>query len=434
MSCVFCFFNNANQKLLKRQCFGITDFSQKLELYKQLYLEEISKLVPAVRCGCEFSQRQLNNKKLLALTDDFLRDIQLHSSDFGKMFDVLILIYQHCKNGRMTEAILLAKQFNQSFCTGYSSKNSLGMCVPLFRARASSGYDTTDINQFFHLPMSKKANATEQRFSVHGNVMLYLARSIPIALHETGLTISEANLSVFLPKYSWVHEWGMYSFQNSIDVTINEALTPGFSIDYDNNRFTFSKRNLIIMMGDSILFQVLTFPVEHKSTPCEEYRLPQLFTKMLQHPPYLGVVYHSSKDSHLFSHTSKYSELDSNYCFFVPNCSGEYNKELLNCFHHVCIGECDSGVKMQDVSAALNQLGATLKIQNKEYNMSDYIMDKCEIERHLSAMEKIKLYGKSYYDTEEGCVELALFLKLIEKIQEIVNEPGKHGVVSLNRT
>lgn len=323
MSCVFCFFNNANQKLLKSLSFGITDFSKKLELYKQLYLEEISKLVPAVQCGCEFSQKQMNNKKLLALSDDFSRDIQLHRSDFGKMFDVLISIYQHCKDGRTTEAATLAQAFNQSYCIGYSSKNGLGMCVPLFRARANSGYDTTDINQFFHLPMSKKANATEQRFSVHGNVMLYLARSIPIALRETGLTISEANLSVFLPKYSWVYECGMYSFQNSIDVTINEALTPGFSIDYDNNQFTFSKRNLIIMMGDSILFQVLTFPVEHKSTPCEEYRLPQLFTKMLQHLSYLGVVYHSSKDSHLFSHTSKYSELDSNYCFFVPNCSGE---------------------------------------------------------------------------------------------------------------
>lgn len=426
MPCVFCFFDNTYQKQLKKQCFGISDFSEKLEAYKQLYLEEISKLTPALGCGCEFSQRQLGNADLMTLSDDFLRDIQLHSDNIEEMFDVLISIYQHCKNGHMAEAATLARQFNQSFCTGYSSKNSMGMCVPLFRARSISGYDTTDINQFFHLPMSKKAAASEQRFSVHGSVMLYLARSIPIALYETGLTISEANLSVFLPKYSWVYGAGMYSFQNSIDVTINEALSMGLSITYDNNRFTFSKKNLIPMMGDSILFQVLNFPVECKNTPCDEYRLPQLFTAMLQHPPYLGIVYHSSKESRLFSHTSKYSELDSNYCFFVPDCPGEYNEELLNCFHHVCIGECGSGVKMQAVTTALDRLGVTIKEQSKVYNMSDFISDKCEIERHLSAMKKLTLHGHSYYDTEEGRVELALFLKLIEKIQEIVSVPGKY--------
>ena len=215
-----------------------------MEAYKQLYLEEILKLAPASGCGCEFAQRQLNNTELIALSDDFLRDIQLHSGEFEEMFDILISIYQHCKNGCMAEAATRAKQFNRFYCTGYSSKNSLGMCVPLFRARSISGYDTADINQFFHLPISKKATASEQRFSVHGSVMLYLARSIPIALRETGLTISEANLSVFLPKYSWVYESGMYSFQNSIDVTINEALRMGFPIRYDNNRFTFSKKNL----------------------------------------------------------------------------------------------------------------------------------------------------------------------------------------------
>lgn len=183
-------------------------------------------------------------------------------------------------------------------------------------------------------------------------------------------------------------------------------------------------------MGDSILFQVLNFPIECKTTPCDEYRLPQLFTGMLQHPPYLGIVYHSSKESRLFSHTSKYFELDSNYCFFVPDCPGEYNQELLDCFHHVCIGECDSGVKMQAVTVALNQLDVTIKAQGKKYNMSDYGLAKCEIERHLSAMEKLTLHGCPYYDTEEGYVELALFLKLIEKIQEIVNAPEKHGIIN----
>lgn len=432
MPCVFCFFDNTHQKKLKKRSFGTANFSKKLEVYKQLYLEEISQLTPASKCGCELSQRQLGNTNLMTLSDDFLHDVQLRSGDFGKMFDVLISIYQHCKNGRTTEAATLAQAFNQSYCTGYSSKNSLGMCVPLFRARSISTYDTTDINQFFHLPLSKKAVASEQRFSVRGSVMLYLARSIPIALRETELSISEANLSLFMPKYSWVYRCGMYSFQNSIDVTINEALSMDFPISYDNNRFTFSKRNLIRMMGDSILFQVLNFPIECKTTPCDEYRLPQLFTGMLQHPPYLGIVYHSSKESSLFSHTSKYSELDSNYCFFVPDCPGEYNQELLNCFHHVCIGECRPGVKMQDVIVARDWLDETIKAQGKTYNMSDYGLARHEIDRHLSDMGKLTLHGHSYYSTEEGRVELALFLKLIEKIQEIVNEPGKHGVVSLN--
>lgn len=430
MSCVCCFFDNEHQKRLKEKCFGTKNFKAKLENYKRDYLVELSGLTSVADCSCLFSKKHKDDTNYLRFTDSFLEDLQARETLLAEIFDYLIQIYQLCEDDNLNKASAQAICYIENYCTQYSSINSIGMCVPLFRARPIGKYDMSDINQFFHFPLSRKADAAEQRFSVQGSVMLYLARSIPTALNETGLDISEACFSLYFPKYSWIYRYGLYSFQNSIDLTINEAINAEFHIEYDNDRFTFARSKFVRMMGDSILFQVLSFPVECKQPFCNEYRLPQLFTRAVHHSPYLGVAYQSSKNTSLFSHLSKYSELDSNYCFFVPDYSDDYNLTLLDCFHHVCIGECASSVHLTDVYSALEHLDESCKIQNKKYNMNDYISLLFQIKEHLSFMKCIEIHSTPYYTSAEGSVELSLFLKLIEKIQIIVDAPGEYGIVA----
>ena len=188
--------------------------------------------------------------------------------------------------------------------------------------------------------------------------------------------------------------------------------------------FTFSKRNTDKILGDSILFQILTFPVESKDAICKEYLLPQLCTEHFERQGYLGVVYQSTKSADMFQEHGKYSQRDFNYCFFVPEeKESKYNEKLLSCFHTVCIGECGRGKKLSEVIQVLDDFGRKLKEQNVVYIMDEYIILKHNIESHIEYMNQTLVGTKCYYQTPQGNVELDLIYHLIKKVRKIVDNP-----------
>lgn len=435
MACICCFFDNKHQKKIKKSCFGISNFKDKLNRYKLIYLEEMSQLIPVNKCTCEFSKDYKDNSVFIDFANDMLFDFQSKSSWISEIFDSLIVLYTasfdlNCKINLDSQV----GTFLDKFCTNYSSINDIQMCHILFRGREEGSYDDANINEFFHLPFSMLGNTSEQRFSSKGSIMFYLARALPITAAELGKDISKLKCAMFFPKYSWVYQKGMFDFTNSIDKTINDAIPAlikgGSIIEYDNDTFTFSRKNLSKILGDSILFQVLSFPVEVRKDICDEYILPHLFTENIRHRGnYLGVVYQSTKDNNLTE--NKFSELDYNYCFFVPSNeeNGQYNEQLLDCFHTVCIGECTSGKSYFDLQKQLSSLDVALKQKSHSYIMSDYALVYADIESYILQMERVITEDKKYYNTIYGKIEIALLCNFIDSIIEIVMNPKKHGII-----
>lgn len=434
MSCVCCFFDNQNQKKIKQNCFGVSSFKQKLQLYKKQYITEFKKMESISKCSCDFASKNINNQTYVDFCNDMMVDYKEKVKLIENIFDELISIFVLCENNHKLDAFSRLENFLKNYCTNYSTINNIQMCDILFRGREVGTYDSANIHEFYHIPFNRKDKAGSQRFSIKGKPMLYLAKSIPIATQELKLDFEKINFALYFPKYSWVYRREMYDFSNSIDVTINQALSELIrnesKIKYDNSIFTFSKRMTNRILGDSILFQILTFPVESKDGICKEYLLPQLCTEYFESRGYLGVVYQSTKSADMFQEHAKYSQRDFNYCFFVPEeKENKYNENLLSCFHTACIGECDRGKVLSDVIKILYDFGRKLKEQNEIYNMSDYIILKHRIESHIEYMRKTVVGKKCYYESTQGYVELDLIYHLVEKVIKIVNNPIDNGII-----
>lgn len=433
MYCVCCFFDNKHQKLLKEKCFCESSFKEKLLLYKKLYIDELKKLNTLKECDCHYSKKYSNEHTYLQFCDDLLDDYRGKMALIENLFDGLIEVYITYVNKNSSDAYQKLDDYLNKYCTNYSSNNAFQFCDILFRGRPSGKYDIGNIYEYYHIPFSKKNLAGSQRFSIAGKPLLYLARSIPAAAQELDKKFNDINFSVYYPKYSWMYHLSMYNITNSRDITLNNCIYPlilqGSKLEYSNYQFTFSKKNADIIIGDSILFQVLTFPVSIKNKEIEEYILPQMFTNHLEKRGYTGLIYQSTKNINILNKDLKYEMLDYNYCFFVPeDKANDYNEKLLDCFYSVCIGACKVNVTVYDVCNLINDCNVLMKI-NKEYSFNDYFMLTLKIKTHIDRMEKIVIDNNNYYDIEIGKTEAKLLYGLMEQIKNVIEKPSKYGII-----
>ncbi|ADK13462.1 hypothetical protein [Clostridium ljungdahlii] len=434
MPCVCCFFDNEHQKLLKEKCLKESSFIEKLIKYKEYYIDEFIKLHSIKDCNCYYSRKYKNETEYVKFCNDLLSDYKGKISLFEKLFDGLIDTYKAYTKGNISDAYKRLNDYINNYCTNYSDSNSVQFSqVPLFRGRPIGDYDIKNIHEYYHISFNKRKLARSQRFSIAGKPMLYLSRSIPTDIQELGNEFNNINFALYVPKYSWFYNRAMYNITNSIANNLNNSIYPlmngGSKIEYDNSQFVFSKNKADTIIGDSILFQILTFPVDTKNQVIEEYILPQMFTDNLQKEGYAGLIYQTTKKIIQLDEELKGKELDYNYCFFVPDDGkNEYNEKLLECFYTVCIGDCKENVTINDVGSLINNCKAILK-NNKNYILDEYSMLNNNIERHIKLMRKIDISDKTYYDTEEGNVEVRLLYRLMKKIKEVIEDPKKFGII-----
>ncbi|GAA0778441.1 hypothetical protein GCM10008908_35390 [Clostridium subterminale] len=434
MSCICCFFDNEHQKQLKEKCFGETTFKDKLSMYKKLYIDEFKKLNSLTNCNCQYSKNYINEPLYVQFCDDLLNDYRGKIDLLENLFDGLIEVYVTYMEGNDSNAYRKLDAYFNKYCTKYSSDNAMQFCNILFRGRPYGQYDNGNIYEYYHIPFSKKNIVGSQRFSIAGKPMLYLARSIPTAIQELGNKPNNVNFAAYYPKYSWVYRFGMYNITNSIDITLNNCIYPlivsGSEIKYNNYQFTFSKNNADIIIGDSILFQILTFPVHVRNKQIEEYVLPQMFTDYLEKQGYNGLVYQSTKNIKQLTKDLRYDMLDYNYCFFVSeDGKNDYNEKLFECFYTICIGNCKDNITINDVDNLLDKCKTLIIKMNKEYVLDEYCMLKNNVARHIERMKKIDDKEKNYYDTESGKIEATLIYGLLEQVKEVIINPEKFDIV-----
>jgi hypothetical protein len=306
----------------------------------------------------------------------------------------------------------------------------------MFRVRIKGSYDEGNCFEYCHIPFDVRQNVGNQRFSIAGQPMIYMAESLPIALKEVSKSIRGVNSALFLPGVSAFYNEAIYDITNSVSANLNTMrlfCNYGSIIEYNSNRYTFRKSNFRKIIADSIFYQLLMFPVQNigKGVFIQEYVLPQLMMDILRKRNYCGIIYETSQEYSWKGATQYKTVPDKNYCFFVPYSSNDrYSRSFLDKFFYVI---CNNKTLKRDIitfRALFEEYNKKVKDQNKVFNMTDYIMYSRWIEGHIETMMQCK--GKRYYLTKTGEVEITLLYELVERLLIIINNPKEHNIVRLS--
>lgn len=327
MGCISCFISNEHQSVLKKKCFGLDRFEDKLSKYKQLFVDEIDNLKSISECSCKYKN---TNRNYVKWTDDFLYELLNNKKIIEDTFDELIEIYISYISKNSKVATERVWKFLEAEGLLNDTEGGFSYSTIFYRARKRDNFDEKDIKELFHLSFADRGKVGSQRFSISGQPMLYLAKSVIGVEKELSTSFNQLSISAFLPFYNDFYKRKYYTIKNTLFSNIVIAL-PKFQeeespLDYYNCDLEPNCNSIKIDLRKSILSQVLTFPVEGENTNSfiPEYVLPQMLTTALLENNYSGVAFPSTKDFSEISHCNILSDYNSNFAVFV-----DYSHELL---------------------------------------------------------------------------------------------------------
>lgn len=442
MSCIYCFFSKENQMELKKKCFGNSKYEETLKEYKELYLSELQKLDYVRNCNCIDDIENILNydKEKIELycnyLDDFLDDIKNNIQRIEEYFDNIIDIYNTYVKENIHQAYKKMEDFTKDKVNLERGTSSASYSNLMFRVRPKGNYNYNDIKEYFHIPFDKRFLVGNQRFSLTGRPMIYLASSLQIALKEIGKNIDEVNASIFLPSFSYFYNSYLFNIRNDIIDSLDNIISwiEGDSkIEYSSCGYMdFTLLNSLL---NSIFYNILTFPTqnEYKGTFIQEYVLPQLLTDILNYHRinYAGIEYKSTKEYIWEINDNEKHKLESNYCFFIPySQNSNYNEKFLSKFFSYC--DTSRIISMNELDSAIRKLEViNRELQNEGYNNSDTGLHLISISRHINNMIRYK--GNNYYRrTKEGKIERTLIYGLINNIINHVNYLKNNGLIKKN--
>lgn len=446
--CLYCFFKNEYQDELKRRAFGKPSFEETLRTYRDIYCDELSDVVPVEECErskrhlglCPDSAEYLHKdgmgnwpSEVVDFINEVTENVKSQINDIREYFNSIINIYESQSPDSLTS-------FIEKNCTSFYAESDIYYTKPWFRARKVGSYDPHDISEMFHIPFTKLELTGNQRFSMPGQPYLYLAESLSTAAEEIGAKENELNAVLFIPDYSKYYHKGTYNIGNSFIKELNAYVhltEDGSELIYDNNFFTFSKKNMPKILGDTILFQIMQFPTQkglRKENLIPEYILPQMFMRYEANNGMAGVLYESSKDIK-FSDYTRFEELPiENLC--IPavrpkNPSDKYDEGFLNSFFYTTYKAGEPLLDFPIFSEELSECREKNRAQAQTYNMNDYGIYLAKIENHIEIMKKY--CGEEYFDTVPGKIEVTLLYQFLKQIRPILEEPCNYGLHKWNR-
>lgn len=442
-NCVLSFFDNAYQRELKISCIENVPFEKVIKKYRDTFLNEMDKIVCLdVNRQCRICDDCLLRCELspdyASFLNEFRNDIITRKDLIKKLFNEIIAIYVAAISKNRAVAMDMMKGYIENRCGYFNVDGAMMFSKPMFRVRKTGAYDGNDIHELFHVPFDKRYLVGNERFSLAGIPLLYVSESLPIALQEVGCTIKQANAAVFLPNYSINFKQGVYDISNPMAsnlINIGVEMHAGCKLTYDRDLpISFKKSDMHQYIARFLLVQILHYPVNEscKRSFVQEYVMPQLLMDIVNEKSWIGVSYYSCK-KYKFHRDDFKQFANRNICFNVPYCNEKYNEEFLSKFFYAtwCTGEDIVSYKelMRKMAyiESLNRKG-----MNAGFNMNDYMQYYSRILQHIETMEKI--IGKQRYKIRKDCrVEMTLFFKLLEKIEMIISDPEKYGIIQMDR-
>lgn len=429
MQCIYCFFKDKYQNELKVKK-RLPKFELELKEYKKNFLESMGEV-----CSCnECAKKHRFNENVVNYLDELSVDVKSKKDYISEVFDEIIDIYMVYISQNHIKAYLRLVEFLCKYSNNYTSINTAQLCKPMFRVRPLGSYDKNNIREYFHIPFSERYKTGNQRYSMTGIPMSYMAESLQIALDEMGKDIEEVNVALFIPRYSYFYGKGMYDVSNVISGNLDAIISETYQdtkIKYDNNYLTFRKGNMNKTIADYILYQVLQFPTNPttKGVFIQEYVLPQMMMEMVQNKDcYIGMQYQTSKFRE-YPNVIEFRKVPNlNYCFFIPF-TEEYNysENLLKDFFYVIYDENDEEIDYEKLQQKIYLCYQHCReTQSKSFVVDEYFHYITQVEMYL---ENMRLIDPTHSDSKVHKVEKKLFFKYLEIIDEIISNPEQNDFI-----
>lgn len=416
MACPICFFRDSYQRTLKARTFGIDRFELKLSKYKVLYLDELSKLNKLRDCNC---YDLYSNHSLCLWIDEFLADIHLNIKLIESTFDDINSCYIKFITDNQRSAINHLYEFLENSSLIKRTEEPSNLVTALFRARRKSGFDPKNINEFYHVPFSKRHLVGSQRFSIPGLPLLYLGSSILTIQKE--LEARESNdleYSAFLPSYSHFYNFKIFSLRNSIHSLLENNL-PGLLISNVHYPYADDFKPIFTQeIQANILLQICTFPTEAKSSFIPEYIIPQMLTAALQEQGFNGLSFPSTKCFENLKDNHRFSSHHLNFVLFTKHSlHNDHDIDLLSRFFTYTFNNYPD-INKQKVLGAIEKVYEINR--STDINNTDYLMPLVKAQLQIEYLENSIISGVKYFDTNTGKIELSLYFDMVNEMLEKV--------------
>lgn len=433
MKCIYCFLSDYYQNDLKRKAqFDQCRFENALDNYKNLFISEIHRLTNVKRCECKHHFIPLANK----LVSDLAVDVNGNIKYIESLFNEIISIYLAFAKANHIQAHKYLVEYLKK-CTGYSVSNSHDFCKPLFRIRHkpndNSLYDPFDENEYFHIPFSKRHLVGNQRYSISGLPMCYLASNLQTALNEIEKDIDDVNIALFMPRYSDFYHMGVFDVTNALfeNLRVSINMINSGSILYYNDRFdNCLKKRIKCLLAEYVLYQVLQFPVnpDNKGTFIAEYVLPQLLMEEVQkNSKWVGVKYQSTKSIRDNTGITDFIN-NENYCFVVPyEANGDYSETFKEQFF-IVLETKTRKAHIAEIRKELVRYKQLCDENEKDgFFMNEYRMYAARIKLFMDTEEGLYINKKLEYRVYQA--EINLLFHLLLELETIILEPDKNGII-----
>ncbi|WP_394899531.1 hypothetical protein [Clostridium paraputrificum] len=330
--CLICFIEDDTQYKLRKSAQLRSDrFEHTLEKYKLSFIDNFINSKENTLCP---KHNTKNNLKIALKLNEIQID-RIHN-----FFNIITRCYLEWINSELSTSLSdLKKLLSEYKILNFRSKipNSV-----FYRGRKSESFISHW--DMFHIPFNRRYLIGNQRYSLVGQPLLYLAASPYCVVKELGTT-KDVRISSF--RFKEIPNLDLFDNSNLFPEIINTTSSDNILELADKliNRDNLSNENIELFFYKCILSNCCSFEVNEelkKYSLKEEYILPQMLAQILKESNFNGIIYTSTKAFTDSSISNSYSELwkmYKNYCIFTNynykrSCevSYVYDKELYEKF------------------------------------------------------------------------------------------------------
>ncbi|NRT33219.1 hypothetical protein BJV38_004198 [Clostridium beijerinckii] len=343
--CIFCYLDTYKQYKIRKGIQLRTDrFEHTIEKYKLSFISKFEEHISLNLCSKH--ENDSNNNILLEL-----KEIPIDS--IKNFFDCLRRVYIDWIDSRPLEALNIFKEVLAEHNIWSNAVTMDGSI--LFRGRQSKAF--LSHWDMFHIPFNKRYCIGNQRYSLVGQPLLYLASS-PYCVFKELFTTEDVKLSSFLLVKNESENISdssdpylgnnlkLFDNTNTIDkyVKSNDDLSMSSSID-DLVSSELTSESIEPFFFKYILANCCSFSLnnsERGNTFSEEYVLPQLLSQIIKDTGFDGIVFNSTRcydEESICMNSKTFNLLCKNICIFtkynfkkIDDITYVYDKDLYQKF------------------------------------------------------------------------------------------------------
>ncbi|QAA31334.1 hypothetical protein [Clostridium manihotivorum] len=417
MDCIIDFLSDIKQKDLRRLAQNQSEcYEDAIELYKELFISNFSQIKDA----CSDEKCDIKSKC------NELREIILgiENAEIIDFFDKMKLVYINWIDAKIKDSLEVFTDIMNQYELWCFYDTDIKKEI-FFKGRIEKNILTRW--EMFHIPFNKRYLIKNQRYSLTGQPIIYLGKSIVDIIHE--LDISDENIGdLKISSIRIKEDLKVYDLRNNIYDLLNKTefleVIGGEGIE-KNYKQTFFK----ILLASICSFERKK---EHKDyTFCEEYVIPQILAQTLKNKEYDGIIYFSTKkfEGVSFENTKENISL-TNKTKYKENVALFTNFNKDHVYDEVLYSKLDISspidlTKSQDFN--INHLDETCKKieftkNQKEINDSQVIVTIFKRE-----FEGIKINDSKYIDKDMGKMHIYHLYCILNKIlckssEVVINE------------